>query len=243
MQKYKKLARNPYRKTLVMKKSMGGKRRTAMKLFRQPRNKIAPGENVYIAKIDVSLPLYIYASTGPSFAYSFSTNQISLNAQILNTATITGDIELRRLSNIYMYSKVNGVSVRFNRTLNAAINTIYQLPALSVDICGELTSLQSLNITKDTVENSDSALRVQVLNSIDAPISKYWGFKECFTNSASTNAFLGCWNNTFHQPIINLIIGYSETPSASNVNDSPRIGTLDCQIYMSFCKNLNLNNV
>lgn len=242
MQRYNQLARNPYRKTIIMKKSLGGKRRTAMKLYRAPRNKMDPRSSVHQAKVEISVPIYIYSATGPSFAYSFSTSTTVLNSAILGSGALVTNQELARLANLYAYVKVCGVSIAFTRTLNAAVNTVYQLPGLSVNVMGAMTTAQLTGLNKEDVYQSDGAMELQVLNSVDKPISKYWGFKEHFSTSGFSDP-LGVYVNSASLPALNILIGYQQNPSQSDVTNSPKIGDLECTVYLTYCKRLTLNNL
>lgn len=242
MVSYNQLARNPYRKNIVMKRSLGRKRRMPMVRYRQPRNKMEPGSQLHQARIEVSLPLYIFSATGPVFSYSFSTSATVLNATMLSNSSLSTNQELIRNANLYAYAKVCGVSIKFTRTLNAAVNTVYQLPGLSVNVMGALSAAQLTGLTKEDVYQSDGSMEIQVLNSIDKPISKYWGFKETFVTAGFSES-LGTYVNTANLPTVNALIGFQQNPSQSDITNSPKIGDLDCTIYITYCKRITLNNL
>lgn len=243
MNRYKKISRNPYRKTNLPRMTRRrGTRRGMMKLYRAPRNKI--GGDVATLKVEISVPVYLYSAVGPSFAYSFSSTSVVLNSTIFTDTTYIGNEELRRMINSYLYCKVNGVAIKFVRSINAAINTIYQLPAIYANIVTGLSAGQRSNITRQAVAQADSSYEVQTLNTVAESPSKYYGFTEpFFSESDGLDNPVGMYCNSLHMPTIYLLLGSLDVPQQSDVTNSPKVGQFECIVYLSFTKRMVINNV
>jgi hypothetical protein len=221
---------------------MRRRRPAAMIMLRAPRTFY--GGKVVPFKCEIAIPVYIFSGTGPVFTYSFSTISTLLYTQLFNFATPGYAADIANMFNAYLYYCINGVKISFTRSVNAALTTVFQLPALYVDLVHELSNTQVQTMTSRTVAESDTHLEVQVLNTVSKPVSKYYSYgRNSFHNLAGeASVGKGCWITTDRTPIHNLILGYLDLPQLSSPTEQPKIGSVLCTVYMQFCKRLKLNN-
>ena len=221
------------------KRRMG--RRKAMKLYRQPKFYGGKKQNY---QLEISIPVFLYSGTGPSYAYSFSTTQISRITQCFNSAAPGYSADSANMFNSYLFYRINGIKLSFTRSINAALTTVYQLPALYMDIVQDLNQTQAGNIDARTICESDTALEIQVLNTHAIPPSKYYAYgSDLFSNlDGEVTSGKGVWMNTARTPVHNLIIGSLDAPSLSSPTEQPKVGTILITYYLQFCKRLKMNS-
>lgn len=219
------------------------RRRQSRKLALYRAPKAFFGGKVFNHAIEISVPVYIRAAAGPIFQYSLSTSNELYWTNFFNTGTPNYAPDITNMFNAYLYYKIRGVKMEFTRSINAALTTVYQLPALWADISGTFAPVQVNMFTNRTVCESDTAMEVQVLNTSSRPPSKYYSFGgNAYSGPSGTVDFGNAWMSTDRQPSINLMIGFLDGPTLAGTTESPKIGSLNCTVYLSFCKRIKLNN-
>lgn len=209
-------------------------------IYKTPRTKM--GGTVETVKAEVHLPIYLLSQTGPTYSYSFSNTSSVVNVNILTSSIISGIPELKAAFNSNLLYSVNGLKMSFSRSINAAVNTVYQLPKLFFDVFPTLSANQVLQLNTDDVARMDTAYSVQTLESDSNPVTKYYPFKQPIYNSVGVLACgKGHYLNTSVLPGISVGLGYFENPAMNTTGDSPRVGTLLCTLYLSFIKKVTVN--
>lgn len=200
-----------------------------------------PGSKPVLRKYEIDIPIYIYTPGGLSAGYSFLTSGVGHTYHV-NAFTPSSDVEVQDYLNQHTHYKVHGCEMKFVRSLNAAISTVYQLPEMAFCLTPYLSSSQLLFIDKTAATNNDGAYRVQPLNSESNPKSKYFRFgASAFGNSSvisGGNALIPT-NITANY---NLIMGYDQNPTNSSSTDSPMVGSIKLTWYLSFHNPLRINN-
>lgn len=214
-----------------------------MRLQRRPSTfyggKIAP------LKAELGAPVYIYAATGPSYSYSFSSIADLNRISIWNINGVQYASDIVNQFNSYMFYRIKGVKLSFSRSINAAVNTVFQLPSVYFELLPDTNATANTYIFQSRwVAESDTALQVLPLNTSAAPQSKYYSFgNTCFFNNSAQHTFgKAGWTSTAIQPNIQLALGYLDVPLLSSTTESPKIGTIVATFYMEFCKRGRINN-
>lgn len=199
-----------------------------------------PGCKPVLRKYELDLPVYIYSpAIGSGYSFAISGSGYTYHA---NAFLPLADAEMQDYFNQHSHYKVHGCEMKFVRSLNAAVSTVYQLPEISFCLVPYLSTTQQNNLNKDTATNNDGAFRVQPLNSESNPKSKYYRM------SAPTfsNTSIACGGNvlipTNMTANFNAILGFDQYPSLSSVNDSPVVGSLKLTWYLSFHNPIRVNN-
>lgn len=216
------------------------KRRTKPVVYKTPRSKM--GGLVDSVKAEFHLPVFLLTQTGPTYSYSFSNSSSLLSTNLYTSATIAASPELKSAFNGHLLYAVNGVKLSFSRSINAAINTVYQLPKLYFDVMPTLNSSQVVQLNSDDVARMDTAYSVQTLESDSNPITKFYPFNYPIYNSNGIVCVgKGHYLNTGTLPGVVIGLGYFEPPLMNTTGDSPRVGTLLVTVYMSFIKRVTVN--
>lgn len=151
-------------------KKYGRKRFSKRRTFRRLKGVFNTTQTIVRKKIEIDLPLYCVNNTIGAQYYSFGTASTPVYSQeILNAAFITD--EFKRIAALYGLYRVTGIGVKYARSINAAVNTVYSLPDLSVIPGPEENALY---ITRESYYSADGAMRVQPLNNDGKMQSKYW---------------------------------------------------------------------
>lgn len=203
------------------------------------------GGKINSFRAEIAAPVFIYSSAGPSFVYSFSNvNNVGIQS-VWNIITVGFASDIVNMFNSYMYYRIKGVKLSFTRSINASVNTVYQLPALYVDL------IQDSNATNNTymssnrwAPESDTSLEILPLNTDAVPQTKYYSMGSGVFNT-STNVYgggKGAWISTNNQPNYQLVLGFLDQPTLSAVGENPKIGTINVMFYFDFCKRGRINN-
>lgn len=220
------------------------RRRTGvMRLQRQPRTFF--GGKTALHRAEIGVPVYIYASTGPSYLYSFSpnTNQYLFTCWSVLGAQYATDIS--NMFNSYMYYRIKGMQMSFSRSINAAVNTVYQLPAFYVDLVHETNATANTYMNSQRwAAESDTALEILPLTTSSYPQQKYYSYgNDMFiSNSGDYSGGKGAWISTILQPQHQLVLGWLDAPTLSGISDSPKVGTITVKFYFEFCKRGRIHN-
>lgn len=218
------------------------RRSRPMVMLRKPRTFYGGKIQSYVAEI--ALPVYICSQTGPVYSYSFSPTGQQLTAQFFNFTSPSYAADISNMFNSFAYYKINGIGLSFTRSVNAALTTVFQLPAIYFDFIHEIETSQLALINNRSIVESDTAMEVQVLNTVATPRSKYYSYgKGDFYNSAGhLNCGKSAWMTSSRTPVHLLCLGYLDSPALSAATESPKIGSVLCKIYMQFCKRIKINN-
>lgn len=218
----------------MLKLKNGRRQYSKKKAFRRFKGVFNTTQKIVRKKIEVDIPLYVVNNTIGSQYYSFGTGSTPVfSYEILNTAFLAD--EFKRIAALYGIYRVTGTSIKYARSINAAVNTVYSLPDLSLVTGPEENSTY---ITKESFYSADGAMRVQPLNNDGKMQSKYWKLPGDMTINGgytipgprgwgSTNSVLVASNTRYF-----IHLGWGTDPNIST--GFAQIASCVVTIYMEF---------
>lgn len=224
------------------KSYIGRRRRRYGKRYNQLASKIPRnpfGGNLYPAKIESVVDVFVYMS-GTLGYYSLVQTAYSNVGQVFNQYITSFAKDIVNLYNSYAFWSMNGVTINFDRNINLNDSRIQRLPPLYLDLLGSMTTTQGNNVVARTVAESDTALKINVMDDSKKSCSKYYKFTGNYTTIGGTQAFgKGNYMTTDYFPVMNILLGQMDQPGAT---ESIKIGQIRCTWYVTFTKRIAINN-
>lgn len=222
-----------------------GKRRYPKKKMMLKRYK-APSlmGKVINRKIEISLPINFVTQTASTGYYTFGTSITLPTYQVSAFQSALLRDEYQETAAAYNFVKIKGASLQYFRTLNAAVNTVYQLPQISFDIIPQQTFGTSV-VTKNTAVDSETSYTIQPLQTDMQPRPKYYSFPPIIVGNGGrmvggTGLWMNCSGIDSTYTDWYAILGHIDPPLTSNATDIVKIGSLKVSFYLSFAKGIKL---
>jgi len=154
----------------MLKLKNGRRQYSKKRAFRRFKGVFNTTQRIVRKKIEIDIPVYAVNNGIGSQFYSFATGSTPLlSFETLNTS-FSGD-EFKRMGALYALYRVTGTSIKYARSLNAAIPSVYSLPDISFCPGPE----ESVSYTgKEMYFSADGALRIQPLSTDAKMPTKYW---------------------------------------------------------------------
>ena len=218
----------------MLKLKNGRRQYSKKKAFRRFKAVYNTTQSIVTKKIEIDVPVYVVNNNFGVQYYSFATGSAPVLAyEILNTAFLTD--EFKRIGALYGLYRLTGVQCKYARSINAALNTVYSLPDMSIIPAPEESATY---ITKESFYSADGAMRVQPLNNDGKMQTKYWKIPGDMTvNGGYTIPGPRGWGSTNSvlvgsQTRYFLYIGWATDPNIAAGN--AQMASIVITLYMQF---------
>lgn len=183
-----------------------------------------------------AIPVYATTDVTNSGVYSFSSAGSGSGLSFSIKDKLYASTMFQRDLGMYNYMQFKGVSVKFVRTLNAAVQNWLNLPPLWFDMIIPSGSTAPSNIVQ-----SETAYQIQTLNADSNVKSKFWELPPYLETAngypSGSQVWMQCagWQS---QHDMRIGVGYSDPPVNTSASQSQIVGDMMCKVYVKFGKQL-----